>query len=147
MFGLLNWRLWAGAIFLALLPILYMKGRADGRKIERADYLAATRQADHEARKTEELRRSRVVEAQRTAAVREAAIRADAASAARAVGGLRDALRAAERRGAESAAAANQRAAALGELLVQGAEAHRELAERCDRHVNDVRTLLDAWPK
>jgi hypothetical protein len=48
--GLLNWRLWVAVGFLALLPLLYMKGRVDGRKIERAATAAAVVEANQEAR-------------------------------------------------------------------------------------------------
>lgn len=144
---LLNWRLWAGVAVLCLMPILYGKGRTDGRKIERAEHQQAVAEANAEARRMEQLRQSRADDAAAVARAREAGIRADADRARGAVGSLRDALAAAELRASESIAAADQRAAALGRLLAEGAEAHRELAERCDRHVNDVRMLLESWPR
>lgn len=43
--------------------------------------------------------------------------------------------------------AAIDRAAAVATVLGQCAARYQVLAERSDRHVNDLRTLIDAWPK
>jgi hypothetical protein len=43
--------------------------------------------------------------------------------------------------------AAVERAASIGHVLQECAAAHQELARRCDGHVNDIRTMRDAWPK
>jgi hypothetical protein len=131
---------------LALGPIGYMKGRMDGKRIVKMEWQAAVSQANVEARRFEQLRQSRVDEAARMASGRDRDIRADAARARLLLVGLRESLIFANRAREESAAAAAKRASALGELLAASAEAHRELAQRCDRHVNDLRMLLEAWP-
>lgn len=43
--------------------------------------------------------------------------------------------------------AAVERASAVGRVLQECAESHQDLARRCDGHVNDLRTMMDAWPK
>lgn len=47
----------------------------------------------------------------------------------------------------ESAAASPERATAIGGLLADCAREYQELAGKAQRHVNDIRTLLEAWPK
>lgn len=91
---------------------------------------------------------NKVIEAQNEAKQRETRLRA-AADAARTesdglrgdIGALRDQLANASRD------AAVERAAAIADVLGQCAQRHQALAERCDRHVSDIRTLTDAWPK
>ena len=46
-----------------------------------------------------------------------------------------------------STPADTERALALGGLLADCSRAYQELASKADGHVNDVRLLLDAWPK
>jgi hypothetical protein len=87
--GALNWRLWLAVGFLVLLPILYVKGRTDGRKLERASVVAAQAQADNEARKIEQRRQDRVGEAAGLAAARAARLAADADRARAAADSLR----------------------------------------------------------
>lgn len=79
---------------------------------------------------------------------REATLR-DAADAARTesqrlrdtTNSLRDQLANASRE------AVLDRAVAIGAVLSQCAARYQVLAERCDRHVNDLRTLTEAWPR
>lgn len=39
------------------------------------------------------------------------------------------------------------RATAIGAVLSQSAERYQLLAASCDRHVSDLRLMIDAWPK
>lgn len=122
---------------------VYRKGKANVRM----EWAAATAEANSEARKLEQQRQRRADDAQALRTAREARIVSDAATARVAVGGLRDALNTANRSRDESASAAAQRAITTGQLLIESVEAHRELAATCDRHVNDLRMLLEAWPR
>lgn len=146
MIALLNPRLLIALVLVAALAFSHFMAYRKGQTNVRNEWQVAVAQANSEARRLELARQSRADEAASLAAKREAGIRADAVRASDAVRGLRDALDAAQRRGSDSQAAAIARAAALGELLAASAEAHRELAQRCDRHVSDLRMLLDAWP-
>ena len=89
-----------------------------------------------------------VTKAQNEAKQRENHLRAAAAGARAESDGLRDDITILRDQlvGATREAAA-ERAAAIGTVLQQCAARHQELAERCDRHVNDIRTLIDAWPR
>lgn len=89
----------------------------------------------------------KVTEATNAARNREVALRAAADSARVQSDGLRDDLLTLRRGLADaSREAAVERAAALGAVLGQCAARHQVLSERCDRHVSDLRTLIEAWP-
>jgi hypothetical protein len=147
MFGLLNWRLWVAVAFLCLLPILYMKGRHDGRQLERAATGALVAQANVEARKMEQRRQDRADEAGRLARAREAAIHSDVARARDAVDRLRDTLDAVERASAQSHDAARKSIAALADVFQQCSREYRALAQSADGHASDSLMLQQAWPK
>ena len=105
--------------------------------------LRATKDAAAEAAK----RSDNIIAAQNAATVRERSLRADAASSRDALIGVShatgEALRAAQSNHAACLASAN----ALGAVFETVTAERRELAEKADRHVVDVQTLLDAWPK
>jgi hypothetical protein len=147
MFALLDPRVWLAAVLAITLAFGagYFKGNTNGRKASELAHAAAVAVAEADSRRLERARQSRADQAASIAAGREAGIRAAADRAGDAVGKLRDAITA-RNLAEESAASATQRAATYGELLGQGATAYRELAATCDRHVNDVRLLLDSWP-
>jgi hypothetical protein len=147
MWLLLNWRIWLLVGLLSLGPIGYLKGRHDGKRVVTLEWQASIANANTEARHLEQARQSAADAAYRLAATREAGIRVDADRARVAASGLRGDLQSTQRRSEESASAAAQRAIAYGELLVQSTEALRDVSERCDRHVSDLRKLLEAWPK
>lgn len=91
---------------------------------------------------------SSVVKAQNDAKAREIPLRAAAAAARSESDGLRNDLQAMRASFATASRdSAIERAAAIGDVLGQCAIQHQSLAERCDRHVNDLKTLIDAWPK
>lgn len=89
-----------------------------------------------------------LLKAQNDAKKREDALRAAAAGARAESDGLRN--DAADLRGqleSLTREAAIDRASAIAGVLGQCSTRYQVLAERCDRHVNDLRTLTDAWPK
>ncbi len=113
----------------------------DGLKLAIAD--ANTRAAERER-----ALQARVTEAQNEARKRESGLRAAADGARSESDGLRNDVDALRRQlAAASRDAAVERAAAIGAVLHQCAARHQGLAERCDRHVNDIRTLRDSWPR
>lgn len=91
---------------------------------------------------------TKLTEAQNAARKREQDNRAAADSARAESDSLRndiDALRA--QLADVSAEAAAQRAIAIGAVFGKCTARYTELAARCDRHVNDIRTLTEGWPK
>lgn len=140
-------RLAMGLALAAALAFSHLTAYRKGAANVRLEWSASIAAANAEARRLENARQSAADTAARLAAERARRIASDNARTRAAVRGLRDALDHANREREESASAAAKRAAALGELLAQGAEAYRELAERCDRHVSDLRQLLEAWPE
>lgn len=88
-----------------------------------------------------------VIAAQSAAAVRSAALRRDADGARAAVVSLHDAAAQSMRDAATSHAACTERSSALGDVLQASAERYRSLGETCDRHVSDIKTLIESWPK
>jgi hypothetical protein len=139
-------RLIAAMVVIAVLLATHWKAYTEGGKDVRSEWTAAIAQANAEARSLEQARQRRADEAGRLAAAREAGLRADAARSANAVRGLRDELAALKSR-SQSDSPETQRTSAIGELLAECSEAYRSLAERADRHVNDLRLLQEAWPK
>lgn len=106
-----------------------------------------SRVAEGAARSTERQLQQKLQEAQDAARQRETTLRRDADAARTAVGGLRDDLAALRRRTAsDSEAARALAAAAVDNVLLECADRYRGLAETADRHVSDLRTLIDAWP-
>ena len=114
----------------------------------KAAQLEAVNTATREARAQESKRFQGVQDAQAAAQTRAVAARRDADAARTELDRLRNSV-AAARGGVpgESAAACAQRADAGGELLAQCAAAYSDLAAVADRHANDARTLIEAWPK
>ena len=104
--------------------------------------------ADQRSAATAALRRQEVViAAQNAAAGREVALRRDADSARTALVGLSHATEQALRDAATSHAACLVTADAASELLITVSTERRELAEKADRHVNDIKMMQEAWPK
>ena len=99
------------------------------------------------ARATIERTSNAVIQAQNAAAGRVAVLKRDADTVRVAAVGLRDDLDATRRAAASSIDACNYHAATVSELLVEAVGVGRELAQACDGHASDVRTLTEAWPK
>lgn len=78
---------------------------------------------------------------------REAIIKTLAAGSAASAASLRDAIKA--QRDSNNTATVEtliNRANTAGDLLGDCAARYRSVAEKADRHANDVRTLIEAWP-
>jgi hypothetical protein len=112
--------------------------------LERANERISIQRA---ARATIERTTGAVIAAQNAAASRAVVLRRDADAARTAADGLRDDLTAIGSAAASSIDARNRHAATVSELLVESASLNRELAQACDGHASDVRTLMEAWPK
>lgn len=108
---------------------------------------AAIKDADDAAKAKELEFNKKLIGAQNDAQKREIELRNVAAAARNESVGLRkaaDNLR--DQLAGASAAAAIDRAAAIADVLAACGREHQELAERCDRHVSDIRTLIQSWP-
>lgn len=104
--------------------------------------------ADQRLQATARVRREEgVIAAQNESQDRARRFRIDADSARAAADGLRLATAEALRSAAASHAACTERANTLGELLGAVEEAGRGMAQASDRHANDAKTLMDAWPR
>ena len=88
-----------------------------------------------------------VIKAQNDAQARVAVIKRNADSLRANADGLRDDLDTTMRAAATSIDACNRYSAAVSRLFVESVEASRSLAQACDGHVSDIRTLTEAWPK
>ena len=108
----------------------------------------AVNTATREARAQESARFKGVQDAQAAAQTRAQVARRDADRARTELDRLRDEL--ASTRGGvpgESTAACAVRADAGADVLAQCAAAYLSMAGIADRHANDARTLIEAWPK
>jgi len=100
------------------------------------------------ARTQEQVRFKGVQDAQTAAAKRAKTAQADADAARSELDRLRDTLRAtAGGVSGESASACYQRADTLGVIVAECAGALVEVARNAEAKANDVRLLLEAWPK
>lgn len=99
------------------------------------------------ARATIERTSNAVIKAQNDAAGRVAVIKRNSDSLRVSVDGLRDDLDVTRRAAASTIDACNRHAATVSGLLITSATRYRELAQTCDGHVSDVKTLIDSWPK
>ena len=108
----------------------------------------AVNTATREARAQESARFKGVQDAQAAAQTRAQVARRDADRARGELDRLRDTL-SATRGGVpgESTAACAVRADAAADVLAQCAAAYLSMAGIADRHANDARTLIEAWPK
>lgn len=114
----------------------------------RAAQAEAVNTATREARAQESARFKGVQDAQAAAQTRAQVARRDADRARSELDRMRDTL-SATRGGVpgESTAACTQRADAGADVLAQCAAAYLSMAGIADRHANDARTLIEAWPK
>ena len=91
---------------------------------------------------------ARFQEAQNAAKYREITLRNDAAGARAAADGLRSTTARLRSEISElSATTAALRTAAAYTVLDSCTDRYQQLAETADRHVNDIKTLTEAWPK
>ena len=87
------------------------------------------------------------ITAQNRATARAVALRRDADLARTELGRLRLAVNSAVQTASTDPVACPERAASLGDVLTELGRAGAELAAKADRHVNDVKTLIDSRPK
>ena len=108
----------------------------------------AVNTATREARAQESARFKGVQDAQAAAQTRAQVARRDADRARSELDRMRDTL-SATRGGVpgESTTACAVRADASADVLAQCGAAYQDLAAIADRHANDARTLIEAWPK
>jgi hypothetical protein len=112
------------------------------------DILKEKNEAVTKARAEERARANQVQEALNAAIKREQALRSNAAALRNANSGLLLDLTGLQRRlSEEPVEAVRIRAATLATVFGYCTTAYSELAERCDRHVSDKQTLIEAWPK
>jgi len=147
------WTHVAAAILAALIAFAggwKVQGWRLGEQINqiKAAQLEAVSTAVREARAQESARFKGVQDAQAAAQTRAQVARRDADRARSELDRLRDEL--ASTRGGvpgESTAACAVRADAGADVLAQCAAAYLSMAGIADRHANDARTLIEAWPK
>ena len=115
--------------------------------LEKAD--AEQKLVDVRANAAASIRRTdAVIEAQNAAQTRDRNLRIAVSLARDERDGLRMELEEAQRRLAGlSPEACIKRAATLSDVLNQCTERYTGVAEKADRHANDVKTLMDSWPK
>ena len=112
-----------------------------------AENVKQTLRSTQDAAKTAIRRADNVIQAQSAAALRERVLRADAAGSRSALDGLRDAAAEALRTASASTDACIATATTASELLIAVSNERRELAEKADRHVSDIKMMQEAWPK
>lgn len=145
-------RLWlVAAAVLAALAIGWRYGAASVQAkwdAERVQQLEQQREMEHEARRIENARATVAAAAANAARERDAALLRDAERARAESERLRDDASAyAAGVPEEPAASCAERAAALAELLADVERAGAGMAQAADRHANDARTLIEAWPR
>lgn len=89
----------------------------------------------------------RVIDAQNSAALRQRVLRADADSSRAALVSVSHAAGEALSRALQSHDACLATANAASELLITVSTERRELSEKADGHVSDLKTLIQAWPR
>jgi chromosome segregation ATPase len=113
-----------------------------------ADMRTAIAVANTEAANKTAALQSFVTKAQNEAKKRENDLRAAAAGAQSESDSLRNDLNTLRQQLATASSDARaERASAIAAVLAQCSARYQMLAERCDRHVNDLRTMTEAWPK
>lgn len=99
------------------------------------------------ARATYERNTTALIQAQNHSTVRDRAVRDNVAVTGSAGNGLRITTASAVRAATESADTCPNSAAALAAVSDQCFAELQGLAEIADRHVNDIKTLIEAWPQ
>lgn len=139
--------LFIGLFYLAISSFLE-RVKETGREEARQQHRAQIAKLKEDADKVEASLRGQLTQAQNHAILREQTIRTLASAVGTSSAGLRDALGRVRADVHTASPEANaQRAATLAELLESCQDEYRQLAEKADRHVSDVKTLNDAWPQ
>lgn len=120
------------------------QGRFDHAEKQR---LEIAQENERIASRVESQRSAQNIAAQNARALRESQLRADAAASSAVVTGMRGALAAAVQTIRDDPATCADTAATFGVVLSDISGAYSELAGTCDRHVSDIKTLIDSYPK
>jgi vacuolar-type H+-ATPase subunit I/STV1 len=145
--------LWLGGTIVCTLLAWSVQGlRLDALRAEHEAYVAQAQAnavlAEQARSETETRWKQEVENAEREAQERLAQAEKERADLARAAQRLRDDVAALRKRLADAPPAARLDAdAALDELLGRCAEEYRRMAGAAERHADDVRTLISAWPR
>ena len=139
---------------LILALIIALTGFGSAWKIQ--DWRYGAREAEHAQQILADQRLSaavairradNVIDAQNAATIRDRGLRDAAAGARAALVGLHDAAGRAMRDAEASHSTCVDAATAQRAVLTQCAESYQGMAEVADRHVSDIKTLIDASPK
>lgn len=128
----------------------YAEHKAEQRGYDKAmsEVAKVAQAAQDKARETEQKNAQRQKEAQDAQATRIQKLQADRDAARRERDSLRDDLNARARElPQDSGAACTQYAAALSGLLNQCAAGLESMAEKAQGHVNDIKLMVESWPK
>lgn len=118
--------------------------RIDAKELEHAEQ----KLADERSSAAATLRRIEAVSAaQSDAATRLVQLRTDAANSLTELDGLRTQSAYALRSASTNLDTCNKSATTCNQLFIDSAGKYQSLAEVCDRHVSDIKTLTQAWPK
>lgn len=140
-------------IYIAVIALVFSAatGFAGAWKLQQGNIddieksrLVAAAAAQSELHAVEQAGREAVIRAQNAARAREAKLRSDAAGARRALDGLRAATESAMSYAGTNHEACVVATATTSQLLNQCSGEYQDLAEKADRHVSDVQTLMDA---
>ena len=123
--------------------------KIQGVRIELADKQRSeiALEAERLVSRLESQRSAQNIAAQNNRALRESRLRADADAARGAAVSLRSALDAAVQTARADPVACADTALAISRLQLECSAAYGDLAATADRHVSDLQTLIDAWPR
>jgi hypothetical protein len=114
--------------------------RMTAKEMQRAELQLSM---ERELARNERLRQKNAMDAISRSRIREQTLRRDVDAARLSVAGLRQSTDAAVQSAGADLATCVERTAAIGQLLDQCAGEYQGLAEKADRHVFDIRTLID----
>jgi hypothetical protein len=112
-----------------------------------AELVTTIAEADRAAQKQRADNAEAARKAEQDRVAREKVLAADAASARSALERLRSSLTGAGLRPNPSGLYPSFKPADTADDLLTVSSSYIELAEKCDRHVSDIQTLVGAWPK
>ena len=144
-------KLW---VYLAVVGVVFAAGGTGAWQLQEMRYgniekerVQAQLVAEREFAQNESKRQQNTVDALNTARTREAGLRADASAARDATNRLHNATDAAIARAKTSNEACLISATSLGDVFQRCSNEYRKLGEISDRHVSDIQTLNESWPK
>lgn len=144
---LLNLRLVAGLLLVAALAFSHFSAYRKGRQDVLTAQMAATAEANEDARRLERARQSRADQSSQIRSERENSIRAAANRAGDAVSQLRDTLDATERASQSSLQACTKAVSALRAVHGSCVEEYRSMGQEAAGHSADSMMYQEAWPE